>query len=97
VTIASGDAAISERRERHWQNGGATSNASGTRLRRGPAISRGALPPRPKLIDFFSPHASLDKVKNEVRDLCTLLFTYFRPSLDGDFEWVATYRAHRAL
>lgn len=54
------------------------------------------LPPPPKLIDFFSPHASLDKVKNEVRDLCTLLFTYFRPSLDGDFDWVATYRAHRA-
>ncbi len=52
------------------------------------------LPPRPTLINFFSPHASLDKVKNEVRDLCTLLFTYFRSSLDGDFEWVATYRAH---
>lgn len=53
------------------------------------------LPPRPKLIDFFSPHASLDKVKNEVRDLCTLLFTYFRSSLEGDFAWVATYQAHR--
>jgi len=60
-------------------------------LREDPARS---LPPRPTLIDFFSPHASLDKVKNEVRDLCTLLFTYFRSSLDGDFEWVATYRAH---
>ena len=52
------------------------------------------LPPRPKLIDFFSPQASLDKVKNEVRDLCTLLFTYFQPSLEGDFGWVASYRAH---
>ena len=48
----------------------------------------------PTLINFFSPQASLDKVKNEVRDLCTLLFTYFRPSLDGDFEWVATYRTY---
>jgi hypothetical protein len=54
------------------------------------------LPPPPKLIDYFSPGASLDKVKNELRDLCTLLFTYFRPSLDGDFDWVAAYRAHRA-
>ena len=53
-----------------------------------------ALPPRPQLIDFFSPHASLDKVKNEVRDLCTLLFTYFRSSLEGDFSWVASYRKH---
>jgi hypothetical protein len=54
------------------------------------------LPPRPKLIDYFSPQASLDKVKNELRDLCTLLFTYFEPSLTGDFEWVATYRKHGA-
>jgi hypothetical protein len=53
------------------------------------------LPPLPRLIDFFSPQASLDKVKNEVRDLCTLLFTYFRSSLEGDFSWVSTYLAHR--
>jgi hypothetical protein len=52
------------------------------------------LPPRPKLIDHVSPHASLDKVKNELRDLCTLLFTYFRPSLEGNFDWVAAYRAN---
>src|ERR1043165_9678567 len=53
------------------------------------------LPPRPKLLDFFSPQASLDKVKNELRDLLTLLFTYFRPSLDGDFGWVPSYRKYR--
>jgi len=29
---------------------------------------------------------------NELRDLCTLLFTYFESSLRGDFAWVATYR-----
>lgn len=52
------------------------------------------LPPEPKLINFFSPGASLEKVQNEVRDLCTLLFTYFRPSLEGDFSWVAYYREH---
>jgi hypothetical protein len=50
------------------------------------------LPPRPRLIDYFSPQASLDKVKNELRDLCTLLFAYFQPSLSGNFDWVATYR-----
>ena len=54
------------------------------------------LPPRPQLLDFFSPRASLDKVKNELRDLCTLLFTYFGPSLVGDFDWVTAYRAHAA-
>lgn len=52
------------------------------------------LPPRPKLIDYFSPQASLDKVKNELRDLFTLLFTYFQPSLTGDFDWVATFQKH---
>jgi hypothetical protein len=49
------------------------------------------LPAQPTLIDYFSPQASLEKVKNELRDLCTLLFTYFRSSLEGDFEWVAAY------
>lgn len=52
------------------------------------------MPPEPKLIDFFGGYASLDKVKNEVRDLLTLLFTYFRPSLEGDFGWTAYYREH---
>jgi hypothetical protein len=60
-------------------------------LRKDPART---LPPRPKLLDYFSPHASLDKVKNELRDLCTLLFAYFRPSLVGDFDWIEAYRTH---
>jgi hypothetical protein len=68
----------------------------GSALRALRADPNRTLPPPPKLIDYFSPGASLDKVKNELRDLFTLLFTYFRSSLDGDFEWVATYRAHRA-
>lgn len=50
------------------------------------------LPPEPKLVNFFGGHASLDKVKNDLRDLLTLLFTYFRPSLEGDFSWIAFYR-----
>ena len=60
-------------------------------LRRDPAQ---LLPPRPPLIDFFSPEASLNKVKNELRDLFTLLLTYFRSSLDGDFAWVAVFRIY---
>jgi hypothetical protein len=56
-----------------------------------------ALPPEPKLINFFGPEASLEKVQNNARDLLTLLFTYFRPSLEGDFGWVAAYRAHNSL
>jgi hypothetical protein len=50
------------------------------------------LPQRPKLIACFSPQASLEKVKNELRDLLTLLFTYLEPSLHGDFDWVSAYR-----
>jgi hypothetical protein len=55
-----------------------------------------ALPPEPKLINYFGPEASLEKVQNHVRDLLTLLFTYFKPSLEGDFGWVAAYRAHNS-
>jgi hypothetical protein len=52
------------------------------------------LPADPPLIKYFSPGASLDKVKNEIRDELTLVFTFCRPSLDGDFDWVPAYRAH---
>jgi hypothetical protein len=54
-----------------------------------------ALPPEPKLINFFGPEASLEKVQNDLRDLFTLMFTYFRQSLEGDFGWVAAYRARQ--
>jgi hypothetical protein len=37
--------------------------------------SDGPLPPEPKLINFFRPGASLEKVQNNVRDLVTLLLT----------------------
>lgn len=56
-----------------------------------------ALPPEPKLINFFGPEASLEKVKSDLHDLFTLLFTYFRPSLEGDFSWTTTYRAWVSL
>lgn len=58
-------------------------------------ISRGGIE-TPRLVSSFSPHASLDKVKDEVRDLCTILFTHFHSSLEGDFSWVPAYRAYLA-
>lgn len=52
-----------------------------------------SLPPVPGLGPHM-PHASLNKVKSGLDDLCTLLFTYFRPSLEGRFDWVAAYRKY---
>ena len=54
------------------------------------------LPPRPKLINYFAPQASLAKVKNELRDLFTLLFTYFSSTLAGNFDWLDVYRSTAA-
>lgn len=63
-------------------------------LRSGPGQAN--LPPEPPLIrDTIGP-ASLDKVKNGIRDLSTLLLTYLRPCLLGDFGWVEDYKALRA-
>jgi|GEM_PF-3020444 len=51
------------------------------------------LPPDPPLINMFAPGASEEKVRNELRDQLTLLFTFFRSSIDGDFDWIPSYRA----
>jgi hypothetical protein len=37
----------------------------------------------------------VEKVQNDLRDLLRLLFTYFKPSLEGDFGWVTAYRARQ--
>lgn len=50
----------------------------------------------PGLIDYFSPGASLEKVQNDARDLCTVVLHHFRSTLIGDFGWVAEYRAYLA-
>jgi hypothetical protein len=50
--------------------------------------ARPGAPPRPTLINHVSPAASLDKVKNGVRDLCTLALAYLGPCIRGDFSWV---------
>jgi hypothetical protein len=47
------------------------------------------------LIDDESPYASLEKVKNGIRDLCTIALTHLQPCILGDFGWVAAYKASR--
>jgi hypothetical protein len=46
----------------------------------------------PGLINYFSPAASLDKVKNGTRDLCRILLTHFRSTLLGDPGWLDKVR-----
>jgi hypothetical protein len=58
-------------------------------------VSRGGLA-TPGLIDMFAPGASLDKVKNGVRDQCMILLTHFGSTLLGDFGWVEGYRTYLA-
>jgi hypothetical protein len=53
------------------------------------------MPPAPTLINDHALLASVDKVKNGIRDLSTLVLTYLRPCLLGDFGWVEAYRAFR--
>lgn len=45
-------------------------------------------PPAPQLIDDIASLPSPAKFQNNVRDLCTLVLTYLRPTLAGDFTWV---------
>lgn len=57
------------------------------------APDRAGLLPEPSLIGDTAGPASLEKVKNGIRDLSTLLLTYLKPCLLGDFSWVQTYKA----
>lgn len=52
--------------------------------------------PDVELIRDPTPHATLDKVRNGIRDLCTLVLTHLRPTLLGDFSWVDIYRRYVA-
>ncbi len=50
----------------------------------------------PGLINDRSPAASLDKVKNGIRDLCKMLLTHLEACILGDFSWVDKYKAYLA-
>lgn len=54
------------------------------------------MPPSPKLIKYFSPGASLEKVQAGIRDTCTLVLTYLTPFLLGDRSWIVSYKKHVA-
>ena len=58
-----------------------------------PESERNGSPITPNLIEDESPYASLDKVKNGLRDLCTIALTHLRPCIAGDFSWVAAWEA----
>ena len=54
------------------------------------------MPPTPALIKYFSPGASLEKVQNGIRDLCTLVLTHLTPFLLGDQSWIESYKKYIA-
>ena len=59
----------------------------------GHALSTIASVPPPQIPPTM--HASLEKVIAGIREQCTLVLTYLRPCLLGDFSWVERYqRAH---
>lgn len=51
-----------------------------------------SLPPTPKLIAHSHFTASLDRVKNGIRNLCTLVLTYLSSYLLGDKSWIQKYK-----
>jgi hypothetical protein len=55
----------------------------------------GSLPDEPRLIEDIASLPSAEKLKNSIRDACTLLLTYLRSTLAGDFWWVETAKAQR--
>jgi hypothetical protein len=48
----------------------------------------------PGIINYFCPEATMEKVQNGLRDLCSTLLHHFRSTLQGDFEWVPAYREY---
>lgn len=59
----------------------------------GHALSTIASAPPPQIPPTM--HASLDKVIAGIREQCTLVLTYLRPCLLGDFGWVERYERTR--
>jgi hypothetical protein len=57
-----------------------------------PALATDPLFKEPVLINLFSPHASLEKVENGIRDLCRLIQAFLLPCIQGDFRLIEAYR-----
>ena len=43
----------------------------------------------PNLTGYFEPQASIEKVKNGLRDICILVQAYMLSCIEGDFNWVS--------
>ncbi|HHG84499.1 MAG TPA: hypothetical protein ENJ82_07110 [Bacteroidetes bacterium] len=56
-----------------------------------PESERGEGPLTPGLIEDISVTASLEKVQNGLRDLCTIVLTHLQDTLQGDFSWAKAY------
>lgn len=56
-----------------------------------PESQRDGNPITPGLIDYWTPEASLEKVQNGIRDLCTIVLYHLKPCILGDFSWVEKY------
>jgi hypothetical protein len=55
----------------------------------------GSGPEEPRLIEDIASLPSREKLENSIRDACTLLLTYLRPTLAGDFWWVEKAKVQR--
>ena len=51
-------------------------------------------PPEPVPTTTFGAPPSIERVQSNIRDLCTLVLTYLRPTLTGDFSWVEVAKEH---
>jgi len=56
-----------------------------------PESERDGKPITPDLIDYWTPEASLEKVQNGIRNLCTIVLYHLKPCILGDFSWVEKY------
>jgi len=61
-----------------------------------PQRKYGEPPSTPGLINDTSVDGSVEKVRNNLRNMCTVLLTHLRPVLLGDFSWAQIYREREA-
>jgi len=56
-----------------------------------PESQRDGKPITPGLLDDLTPRASLEKVENQIRNLCKIVLYHLKPCILGDFSWVKEY------
>lgn len=58
-----------------------------------PLDQRGEGPIVPGIVGDMSPYGSIEKVRNELNDLCKIAVTHLETVLLGDFNWVQAHMA----